>query len=131
MLSSLISFVSYEDVLVIHDEIVIAIYGGKSGIRYQSSLEACVERPKQYHFYEGYEIPEIAAVYMFGINDGHVFTDGNKRTSLLVSELFLRINGYQLTASSEELEDIALRIADNKSSLDECCKFMRKYALSL
>jgi len=39
-----------------------------------------------------------AAAYAFGIAHNHPFLDGNKRTIFVCTELFLALNGMQLTA---------------------------------
>jgi prophage maintenance system killer protein len=37
--------------------------------------------------------------------------DGNKRTAITTAGLFLRINGYRLTASNQQLEAFTLQCA--------------------
>ena len=67
------------------------------------------------HPFFGYDpyptIAHKAALIAWAINDGHVFIDGNKRTSMFASILFLDVNGYQLIASSAEIVHIAISIA--------------------
>ncbi len=41
----------------------------------------------------------------------HPFLDGNKRTSLVVAELFLELNGSELTATDSECVTTFLRLA--------------------
>ncbi|MBP8251606.1 MAG: type II toxin-antitoxin system death-on-curing family toxin [Herpetosiphon sp.] len=50
---------------------------------------------------------------------GHIFHDGNKRTGIRVCLLTLYFNGFELHATDEELEYIALEIAQNHISQDE------------
>ena len=47
---------------------------------------------------------ELAASYGFGFAKYHVFSDGNKRISLTVIDVFQILNGMQLTA--EEVEAV-------------------------
>ena len=67
------------------------------------------------HPFFGYDpYPTIAhksAMIAWAINDGHVFHDGNKRTSMFASILFLNTNGYRLNATSPEIIKIALSVA--------------------
>lgn len=42
---------------------------------------------------------------------GHVFHDGNKRTGMSALEAILRLNNYRLEATDQEIEEIALRVA--------------------
>lgn len=53
----------------------------------------------------------LAAGYAFGISRNHPFLDGNKRTSLVDAELFLDLNGVELTASNAECVTTFLRLA--------------------
>jgi len=44
----------------------------------------------------------MAAAYAFGIVANHPFVDGNKRTALIVSIAFLKLNGLILTADKAD-----------------------------
>jgi death-on-curing family protein len=63
-------------------------------------------------------LAEKAALLAWVIIDGHVFHDGNKRTGMSALDIFIRQNGYQLTATDEEVVEIALRIASRKIRAD-------------
>jgi death on curing protein len=41
----------------------------------------------------------LAAAYGFGLARGHCFPDGNKRVALATMDVFLQLNGYELTAA--------------------------------
>lgn len=57
-----------------------------------------------------------AAILMWTINSGHVFTDGNKRTGFVAAATFLDGNGYRITASSDEVKIISLDVATRRES---------------
>lgn len=61
-------------------------------------------------------IEEKAAQLSWVIIDGHVFNDGNKRTGISTMLAFFEANGYQLTASDDELIEIALKIANRSNT---------------
>ena len=46
---------------------------------------------------------EMAAAYLFYLCRNHPFVDGNKRTGIAATALFLRANGWHLTAGQVEL----------------------------
>ena len=46
-----------------------------------------------------------------GIAKNHPFIDGNKRTSFVVTELFLALNGIELTATDEDSVIAWLKLA--------------------
>jgi death on curing protein len=87
--------------LAIHDA-QIAEHGGGAGMRDEGLLESALSRPKNLFAYEGASLAQLAATYAYGICKNHPFTDGNKRTSLVVAELFLNLNGRALEASDVE-----------------------------
>ncbi|MBI3002865.1 MAG: type II toxin-antitoxin system death-on-curing family toxin [candidate division NC10 bacterium] len=59
----------------------------------------------------------------------HPFLDGNKRTAVVSTIVFLRINGYRLTAGKGELYRLALRVAtsrDNEAVMRYLRRWLRK-----
>ncbi len=53
---------------------------------------------------------------LYGIVTGHPFVDGNKRTALIATELFLKINGKELEYSKDDehlMERVLYDIAQN------------------
>jgi death-on-curing protein len=99
-----IDWLTTADVLAIHDQL-IAEHGGADGIRDINLLASALARPQQLFAY-GQPEPDIAALaaaYAFGIAKNHAFVDGNKRTSAVVTEAFLRLNGLGLTATDIEI----------------------------
>jgi len=89
---------------------LIEEHGGLQGIRDEGSLESTLARPMQLlHYRADASIFELAASYGHGFVKNHVFLDGNKRISLASIDIFLQINGFQLTA---EEADAVLTIRD-------------------
>lgn len=69
----------------------------------------------QYPLFGSHQYPSIAekaGILVWVIIDGHVFWDGSKRTGMSVLNIFLRVNGYRLKTTNEEIVEIALRIGD-------------------
>jgi death on curing protein len=99
-----IDWLTTADVLAIHDQL-IAEHGGADGIRDINLLASALARPQQLFAY-GQPEPDIAALaaaYAFGVAKNHAFVDGNKRTSAVVTEAFLRLNGLGLIATDIEM----------------------------
>ncbi|MFG1466539.1 type II toxin-antitoxin system death-on-curing family toxin [Xanthobacter sp. DSM 24535] len=88
-------WISKAVVLAIHDE-QLSEHGGGQGLRDEGSLEAALDRPRNLLHYGTPDIAALAAAYAFGLAKNHPFVDGNKRTSFVVTELFLDFNGYEL-----------------------------------
>lgn len=96
-------WVDERDVLAVHDRL-LALHGGRSGLRDQGLLESALARPRQHYSYaEGIDIVELAALYAIGIVQNHPFVDGNKRTGFLAGVLFLELNGFDFIASESEV----------------------------
>jgi death-on-curing protein len=105
-------------VLALHDE-QIAEHGGLAGIKDEGLLESALARPENLYAYGKPDIIELAAAYGFGIARNHAFVDGNKRTSLVVTELFLDLNGWELTATDAEVVRVWMALADSQSDMTE------------
>ncbi len=63
-------------------------------------------------------IPMAAAAYLHAIIGNHAFHNGNKRTALVATLVFLDLNGHVLVAEEDELFDYLLAIAAH--NLPEC-----------
>ena len=105
-------------VLAIHDE-QLAEHGGQIGVRDQGLLESALARPRTQYTYGESSLPRLAASYAFGISCNHPFIDGNQRTSLVVAELFLVLNGMELRATDAECVSTFLAIAAGELTEDE------------
>lgn len=97
-------------VLAVNDE-QLAEHGGISGVRDPGLLESALARPRNRYAYDKASLHALAASYAHGIAKNHPFFDGNKRTSLVVAELFLNLNGIELTASDEAVVLTWLKLA--------------------
>ena len=115
-------------VLAIHDA-QLNEHGGPAGIRDEGALESALARPVDRAAYGSPDIFELAAAYAFGLSRNHPFIDGNKRVSLVVTELFLDLNGYALRASDidcvsqwQDLSSGAVSEADMAAWLKARCE---------
>ncbi len=84
-------------ILAVHDE-QLAEHGGIPGIRDAGMFESAMQRAPNLALYGVPDFAELAAAYGLGLAKNHAFLDGNKRTAFVATELFLALNGYQLTA---------------------------------
>jgi death-on-curing protein len=126
------AWVPLRAVVAIQSEL-IAEHGGLTGPPRHGDLEAALGRPVNLHAYSepSPSLPRLAAAYGFALARGHCFPDGNKRVALAVIDVFLRMNGLELTAdeidaaatiqslAAGELaeEDMANWIAENSAKL--------------
>lgn len=65
-------------------------------------LESAISSPvNQHHYTSTDDVFYLAAVLAQKIMLNHSFSDGNKRTSVAAADMFLRLNGFQLTPAEE------------------------------
>ena len=96
--------------VILFQRMLVEEHRGLQGIRDEGSLESTLARPMQLlHYRPDASIFELAASYGHVFAKSHVFLDGNKRISLASIDIFLQINGFQLTA---EEADAVLTIRD-------------------
>lgn len=123
-------YVAAEEILAIHSEIIDAT-GGSHGVRDPHLLASIAEKPKggfsEKELYKGVFLK--ASVYLESVANYHVFIDGNKRTAVAVAARFLHMNGYELDASNEDLEDLVLRVATKKTDHDAVALWLKKNSL--
>ncbi len=91
------------ETLVFHN-LQLVEHGGSEGVRDEGLLDSALGRAKNiFHYSEGKpSLFKMAAAYAFGIAKNHPFVDGNKRTALVVSFMFLSLNGYEVSAKPED-----------------------------
>jgi death on curing protein len=92
-------YVTTADALFFHEQL-IERYGGARGVRDVGALESALHRP-QTGYYDTL-IHEAAALFE-SLVQNHPFVDGNKRVAFAVVDVFLRINGFTITASSRAI----------------------------
>ena len=119
-------------VLAAHEE-QLSEHGGAVGLRDDGLLESALARPRHLLAYTEPEpdIPALAASYAFGIARDHPFTDGNKRTSLVVAETFMVLNGMELEAGDAELLRTWLQLAAGEISESNLAAWLRERSVSL
>ncbi|WP_232616855.1 type II toxin-antitoxin system death-on-curing family toxin [Treponema primitia] len=117
-----------EILFILEDQ--IRNYGGTYGVRDINLLSSAIYMP-QSSFDGEYlhkTIPAMAATYAFHICQNHPFIDGNKRTALASSLVFLDINEYTLNCKDEMLYNKILNVAKGEIKKEELIKFYERYS---
>lgn len=117
-------FLTLERVVAIHDD-VVSKTGGVSGVLSQGTLEGCIERYSTdvFGFVPFAGLFEKAAALMHCITFFHGFNDGNKRTGLQVTGIFLALNGYYLSTGSDAVT-FSMRVASGLVEVDEIVEWL-------
>ena len=123
-------YLSAEQTLFIHSRLTDET-GGAHGVRDIDLLQSAVARPQA--TFGGHELyPDIfskAAALMESLARNHPFLDGNKRTAITSTDLFLGMNGLRLEASQKELVRFALDMAVGKLSDSEAVEWLKKHVI--
>ena len=119
------NFLSKEEVLELQYE-NIEQFGGAHGIRDQGAFESALMAARNRFDYENADVVKCAATYGFHLSQAHAFIDGNKRVAAAAALVFLDANGFEITASVEEIIDVFLRLAASEMNRDQLEEFLRE-----
>lgn len=123
------AYLTAEQVLFIHARL-ISETGGMHGVRELGLLLSAVARPQA--TFDGQDLyPNLflkAAALLESLVGNHAFVDGNKRTAITSAGLFLRINGYRLTADNQQLEAFILQCAQRLVSLEQMALWLKSHS---
>lgn len=120
-------FLTLDELIEIHRD-VIERYGGSTGIRDLGLLESAVAMPQagfgdQYFHSTRFE---MAAAYLFHIVQNHPFVDGNKRVGAMAAFIFLKLNGFALTAAESQFERVVRQVAEGKMGKEKVAEFLER-----
>ena len=129
---SSILFLSVEDVLVIHERVILE-FGGELGLRDRGLLESAVSMPCSMFsgsfLHSG--LSEMAGAYHFHLCSNHAFIDGNKRVAVASAEIFLLINDHELCAPDDSLIELTLDLAMGESTKEHVIEFYKNHVQAL
>lgn len=100
-----------------------------SMVRDNQVLQATVKRPYLILFGEE-QFPTLidkAAATLYSISAHHVFIDGNKRTAIRATELFLEANGLRATWEQDTIREYVLKIAQGHIEIEEVADWLAPY----
>ncbi len=123
-------FLDLPGVLALHRDL-IGRYGGSLGVRDKGLLASAIQMP-QATFGGEWLHPDIfhmAAAFLFHLMVNHAFVDGNKRVGASAAFVFLRLNGFRLTAPESDYEALVLAVSRGEAQKDAIAKFFRDHAV--
>lgn len=122
-------FLSVDDVLIIH-RLQIEQFGGRQGVRDRGLIESAIAMPMA--SFGGQEVhPDLfdkASAYVFHLAQNHPFIDGNKRVAAATGIIFLKANGFALTADQGAYANLVLAIAQGNLQKPEIAQFFRDHS---
>ena len=123
-------YLTAQEILILHAR-VIDETGGLDGVHDVGLLASAVERPRmrfgRKELYRG--VFAKAACYFESIARNHAFSDGNKRTAVIVAARFLAVNGYELRALNREVISLAIRVATGRAELQAIAAWLKSHSV--
>ena len=127
-------YVTEDELIAINHFIIKKAGEGAIGLQYPQGLSLVVNQPQQVVF--GRELyPTIwlqAAFILQKITKKHIFFDGNKRTALISTAVFLDLNGYRLIHTDIEAENFILMVtisADSEEMMMIVANWLHEHAI--
>ncbi len=120
-------FITLDEVLAIHDEMLI-VAGGRAGIHDFTLLHSAIERPKA-QFGGRFLYASVwlmAAALLQSLVKNHPFEDGNKRTSYTSTARFLYKNGYRLKHILKKAIPFMVGVDVENKTLEEIANWLKK-----
>lgn len=103
-------------------ELAVGVITGRLGfhLRERGLLDSALNRPvlRVYGQPVHPDIPTAAAAQTEAIIRSHPLIDGNKRTSLVLLSVFLELNGYRHTMSTEVSYELIMGLAEGRTDLN-------------
>ncbi|MBI2736963.1 MAG: type II toxin-antitoxin system death-on-curing family toxin [Rhodospirillales bacterium] len=107
----------------------MTLFGGlEGGVRDETLFQAALARPlNKWHYEEPRpDIFELAAAYAFALCKGHVFHDGNKRTSHAVAAIFLEMNGWSHETDEPDVVRTMIGVAEGSMKEPALAAWLRR-----
>jgi len=76
-------------------------------------------RPPNQFAHDEHSIARLLASYAVGISRNHPLLDGNERTNMVVEEMFLDMNGFELVATDAQCVTSFLQLAAGDLTEDQ------------
>jgi len=115
-----VKYLTPEQELFIHARLIDET-GGGHGVRDLGMLLSALVRPQA--TFDGNDLyPSLfskAAALMESLTQNRPFVDGNKRTGITATAMFLQINGYKLKVSNPELEKFTFAVVLEHVPIEE------------
>lgn len=121
---------SFEQVNMLHS-MQIEEFGGLQGDfpDTQEKVESCLAQIEEVFGYDRYaSIEEKASALLYFLTKNHCYQDGNKRIAFTCCDVFLTINGKELTLSEEEATKLTLDVAKSNKKGEEIESYIKGIA---
>jgi len=123
-----LKYISVNEIIRLHKDILDET-GGEYGILSRGDIEFITDFIKsQIYSMNIKDEFYLSALILRNIISGHPFVDGNKRTGIEATDLFLRKNGYYLEMTVKEGVEFALTVAKNETNLESIYDWIKSHS---
>lgn len=122
-------YLTLNEVLLLHARL-IQLTGGSRGVRDVGPLESALARPQATFGGSGL-CPGLwskAAALLHSLVHNHPFVDGNKRTALAATGVFLELNGHGLVSSNEEAVNLVHGVVNGQIELEDIAAWLKAHS---
>lgn len=121
-------YLTLDQVLQIHAE-AIRRHGGDPAVHDLGLVDSAVAQPQM--TFGGVDLyptlVEKAAALGYSLTANHGFKDGNKRVGFTAMDVFLRRNGYKITAPVDDAERVSLGVASATITREQFTEWVRQH----
>jgi death on curing protein len=101
-------------------------YGGAPGLLDANVVRSALARPiHRWAYDDDADLADLAAAYLVGFARSQGFNDGNKRTGLACSLVFLALNGHTLDVDPPELYVLTMKAATGEAGDELVAAYFR------
>ena len=124
-------YLTYSNAVANHFELMLLCEEIRFGVDSPNLIESALARPKHAAVYENADVIRQAATLCFGLIKNHPWLGGNKRTATHLTEVFLELNGLQLSCELVEIIELSLNIESDLWKVDETENWLRERVTKL
>ncbi|MFC0268385.1 type II toxin-antitoxin system death-on-curing family toxin [Kushneria aurantia] len=122
-------FLFPRDVIEINQQMLALTPGEHHSVIHQGALESACQRPSLTLYYtQSEDIFSMAAALGEALVQSHPFANANKRTAADAVYRFLDLNGWELTAPSDEVISMYVGLAIHEYDKDEYADWLAQWS---
>ncbi len=121
------AYLAYPQAVAEHIELMRRYGETRFGVFDRTLVESALARPQQAAAYNAADLSAQAATLCFGLIKNHPFVGGNKRTATHLADVFLNLNGYEITVPAAELVEMVLAVEADRWSIEQLVGWMREH----
>ena len=130
MVTEAFVYLTLQEAVKFHVLYMRAVGETRLGVFDKNLIESALARPRQAARYENADLIRQAATLCFGLIKNHPWEGGNKRTATFLTNLFLKRNGWQMTAPVPDVVTMVLAVEADSWKVDEIENWLRERVTS-